>query len=113
MTSFLINLDPAIISWISSSKTLYISWEFRKRTSFITIHFMQYSLNYIVGLLIGNLIAIYKAFIKAYLSNSDIVIVDNRSTVMLYKVFNGVRSFILVVDSRRAGMWLKDSDSRP
>jgi hypothetical protein len=30
---------------MSSSKTLYISWEFRKRISFITIHFMQYSLN--------------------------------------------------------------------
>jgi hypothetical protein len=71
------NLDLTIVGWISSSKTLCISWEFRKRVSFVTIHLSQYSLNCTVSLLITNLVIEIKAFVRAYLGSSDVMIVDD------------------------------------
>jgi hypothetical protein len=63
-----------------------------------------------VGLLIANLIAILKAFIRSNLGSSNIPIVDDSRPVMFYKVFDRMRLPVFVVDNWRIGMRFENCD---
>jgi hypothetical protein len=58
----------------------------------------------------ANSVAILHELVQAYLSSSDLSIVDNCSTVILYEISHRLRMPILVMDSRTTRIRLENSN---
>jgi hypothetical protein len=80
--------------------------ELSKALSLTAFNLMYYSFNCRVSLQIIDVVAIFKAFGRAKLGRSNIIVVNNGSLVVFSQVTNKLRLLCLIMYSRCTCMWV-------